>query len=273
MSKEDVERLPIKQSVLKKLFAYSGNLCAMPNCENALVTKKGTMIGKIAHIHAAKPGGARFDKSMTDENRRDISNLFIVCGNCHDEIDDKDNEADFPPELLRKIKAEHEEIFLKAEEKFVSRYSDSTRSVEPRFPSSLHALADAFKVPELADAEDEIAGVRAFIEKLVETPFPERDFALQLAQRMYRKNVEELPAEDVVSAFNMTPNDLKEAMRVLEHHGLADIDDKWGDGRYVVEFWPRDPDGNPWFELIQFCEIKEIDPKETIRDLDFGIYD
>ena len=62
-------------------------------------------------------------------------------------------------------------------------------------------------------------------------------------------------------------------MQVLEHHGLADIDDKWGDGRYVVEFWPRDPDGNPWFELIQFCEIKEIDPKETIRDLDFGIYD
>lgn len=52
MTKTEVERLPMKQSVLKKLFAYSGNLCAMPDCNNALVSKKGTMIGKIAHIQS-----------------------------------------------------------------------------------------------------------------------------------------------------------------------------------------------------------------------------
>jgi hypothetical protein len=41
---------------------------------------------------------------MTDEERRDISNLFIVCGKHHDIIDDKNNEKGYPAGLLRKYK-------------------------------------------------------------------------------------------------------------------------------------------------------------------------
>lgn len=273
MTKAEVERLPMKQSVLKKLFAYSGNLCAMPDCNNALVSKKGTMIGKVAHIHAAKPGGARFDTAMSDEERRAFSNIFIVCGNCHDEIDDKENEGDFPAEMLRKIKEEHESIFVKAERKFISRYSDCTQSNDPKFPTHLQLLADVLDLPELVRAKDELEGIRSFIEKLAETPYSERDFALQIAQRMLRKGVEELPVEDVVSAFEMTPHALKETMRVLEHHQIGDIDDKWGDGTWIVQLWPRDPDGNPWFELIEFCKVQKLDPMEIIRSLDFSVYD
>lgn len=273
MTKTEVERLPITQGVLKKLFAYSGNLCAMPDCNNALVSTKSTLIGKIAHIHAAKPGGARFCKVMSDEERRAFSNLFIVCGNCHDEIDNKDNENDFPADFLRKIKEEHESIFVKAERKFVSKYSDSTQSNAPQFPTHLQALADAICMPELKGAEDEIKGIRLFIENLAETPYSERHFALQIAQRMLRKSVEELPMEDVVSAFDMTKQKLKETMRVLKHHEIGDIDDKWGDGTWTIELWPREPDGNPWFELIEFCKVQKLDPTEIIRSMNFNVYD
>jgi hypothetical protein len=95
MSKKP-QRLPPTPSVIKKLFAYSGNQCAMPNCKETLVDVSGTMLGNIAHICAAEKGGARYDPEMTDKQRRDISNLFIVCGKHHDIIDDKNNENDYP---------------------------------------------------------------------------------------------------------------------------------------------------------------------------------
>lgn len=100
------ERLPIKQSVLKKLYAYSRNACAIPSCQNPLVTSKGKTSGKIAHIHVEKRIGARFKNTMTDEEQRDIAILFLVRVNRHDEIDDKGNENDFPAEMLRKIKGD-----------------------------------------------------------------------------------------------------------------------------------------------------------------------
>ena len=62
-------------------------------------------------------------------------------------------------------------------------------------------------------------------------------------------------------------------MTVLEHHEIGDVDDKWEDGSWAVNLWDREPDGNPWFELIEFCKAKDIDPKKIIRDLDFSIYD
>jgi hypothetical protein len=98
------QRLPPTPSVIKKLFAYSGNQCAMPDCTEMLVDPSGTLLGKIAHICAAEPGGCRYDASMTDEERRGVENLFIVCGKHHDLIDDKNNVKNYPADLLRKYK-------------------------------------------------------------------------------------------------------------------------------------------------------------------------
>jgi hypothetical protein len=55
-------RLSPTPSVIKKLFAYTGNQCAMPDCQETLVDVSGTMLGKIAHICAAEPGGPRYDR-------------------------------------------------------------------------------------------------------------------------------------------------------------------------------------------------------------------
>lgn len=112
---ETPKRLQPLPSTTKHLFARSGNMCAMPTCENLLFKKSGAFVGKIAHIKAASMGGPRFDPSMSNEQRRDFANLLLVCGNCHDEIDDKHLVKNFSVQKLVGIKKNHEAKFEEPE--------------------------------------------------------------------------------------------------------------------------------------------------------------
>ncbi|MCP3441043.1 hypothetical protein [Bradyrhizobium sp. CCGUVB14] len=89
------------------------------------------MLGKIAHICAAEPGGARYETTMTDEDRRAEANLFIICSKHHDIIDDKKNEPGWPPDLLRQHKRDHENRFKKAERQLIDQFVDSTQIAQP----------------------------------------------------------------------------------------------------------------------------------------------
>jgi hypothetical protein len=202
MSKKP-QRLPLAPSTIKKLFAYSGNQCAIPNCTETLVDVSGTMLGKIAHICAAEKGGPRYDPKMSDEQRRDISNLFIVCGKHHDIIDDKNNEKDYPADLLGKYKATHEGRFKKAERQLLKQFVDTTQIAQPTYPKHLRALAKATGDRKLADHKEEIRGIHYFIDKLKEFPLQEREFALKLAERMRRRRKDLLPVDDVMGAFKL----------------------------------------------------------------------
>lgn len=98
-----------KTSHLKKLFALSGNNCAMPNCSRSLVSKDGnTVIGKICHIEAASELGPRWNIDMTEDERRDFKNLILMCSEHHDEIDDKANIKKYTTSVLKTMKEDHE---------------------------------------------------------------------------------------------------------------------------------------------------------------------
>jgi DNA-binding transcriptional ArsR family regulator len=216
-------RLSPTPSVVKKLFAYSGNQCAIPDCKETLVDVSGTMLGKVAHICAAEPGGPRYDPNMSAEEARGIENLFIVCGKHHDIIDDKNNEQDYPVDLLRKYKKQHENRFKKAERQLIKQFTDTTQLSQPTYPVHLKALARALDIPSIEGAENEIRGIRAFIDRLKELPLDEREFALKLAERMRRRNRDELTVDDVMGAFNVSANALRRHMQILEEHGLGHI--------------------------------------------------
>jgi hypothetical protein len=173
------QRLSPLPSVIKKLFAYTGNQCAMPNCDGPLVDKSGTMLGKIAHICAAEKGGARYDASMTDEERRGIDNLFIICGRHHDVIDDKNNLKTYPAASLRKYKKAHEDRFKKAESQLLTQFVDSTQINQPTYPKHLRALAKAVKDDAMENHRDEINGIREFIDNVKELPLTEREFCIE----------------------------------------------------------------------------------------------
>jgi hypothetical protein len=70
---------------------------------------KFLFVGVAAHICAAAEGGPRFDPRMTPEERRSASNGLFLCGSCSILID-KNSGLDFPADLLRRWKEEHEKF-------------------------------------------------------------------------------------------------------------------------------------------------------------------
>lgn len=274
MPTEEVKRLHPTESTIKKLFAYSGNQCAMPDCLTPLVDKTGAMLGKIAHIHGAEKGAARFDKNMTNEQRRAFDNLFLVCGVCHDIIDYKDNVDTYTPDKLKKIKKTHEDRFRRAERALLQKYTDTTQIVQPTYPTTLQKLADCYDMPQLANDSDELEGIRDFINRLKELPLQEREFALSVAERMRRQKEEKLPVDDVAGAFQISQGKLKKHMDLLRHHGLGDIDEGHNPGEYFVSLGTRKPwDVNPWIEILDFCERMNLNTDSFIHDLNFAQYD
>jgi len=105
-------RRNLPDPLVKKLFALSGNKCAMPNCGARLVyTEIDAVRGIICHIEAASRLGPRYNAQQSDEDRYDYSNLIILCPNCHADIDK--NPLKYTVDYLQSIKQQHESKFEK----------------------------------------------------------------------------------------------------------------------------------------------------------------
>ena len=100
-----MSRLPLKPSVIKRLFALSKNECAYPDCKERIVNEHGTVIGEICHIEAAEKEGERYNESSNDEHRRSFENLILMCSNHHKKTN---NVNEYTTEKLLKFKLEHE---------------------------------------------------------------------------------------------------------------------------------------------------------------------
>lgn len=62
----------------------------------------------LAHIIAADPDGPRGDAELSHQLADDFENLMLMCDPHHREIDDPATWRDYPPELLREMKRDHE---------------------------------------------------------------------------------------------------------------------------------------------------------------------
>lgn len=90
-------------SVKKVIAERAGHHCSRPECRRPTIgphsdPTKSTSTGVVAHIRAAKPGGPRFDRNQTHEDRKSIGNAIWLCHGCSDLVDK--NEDKYPPELL-----------------------------------------------------------------------------------------------------------------------------------------------------------------------------
>ncbi len=99
-----------RPSHVRRLDILSGNLCSFPGCDRKLVARDGeTIVSKICHIEAASDKGPRFNDKMNDDERRHFNNLVLMCDECHNIIDNKDNEAKYPVKTLQQWKKDHHE--------------------------------------------------------------------------------------------------------------------------------------------------------------------
>lgn len=102
-----------KPSTVRRLDTLSGNECAHPNCSKRLIAEDGvSIISKICHIAAASEEGPRYDKDMTDDDRRGYDNLILLCDEHHVIIDNKLNEKTYTTILLKTWKNDHEKKIL-----------------------------------------------------------------------------------------------------------------------------------------------------------------
>lgn len=97
----------IKQTLAKR----AGQVCSNPECRRPTSgphsdETKAINLGEAAHIRAARPGQARYDASMTDEQRADITNGIWLCKECARRIDV--DEARYAVSLLVGWKNVHE---------------------------------------------------------------------------------------------------------------------------------------------------------------------
>jgi len=99
------------KETIRILSERAGLRCSGPFCGRSTTgpnskEDKATRTGEAAHIRAAREGKARFDKSMTDEQRADISNAIWLCAHCHKMVDD--DELEYPAWKLEDWKIYHE---------------------------------------------------------------------------------------------------------------------------------------------------------------------
>ncbi len=99
----------------ERLAFRASLICSNPSCSTLTVgpaDAQGPLalkLGEAAHIRAARPGQARYEKNMTDEERAHSDNGIWLCANCHTMID-KNQGGEFTVELLLEWKSKHEQI-------------------------------------------------------------------------------------------------------------------------------------------------------------------
>ena len=93
------------------LASRAAQRCSNPSCGATTSgpssqRNKAINVGEAAHIYGATLGSARYDPSMTPNQRADITNAIWLCRNCHGLIDR--DERKFPAGLLFEWQNAHE---------------------------------------------------------------------------------------------------------------------------------------------------------------------
>ena len=102
--------MAITVSDLRALFARSGNRCAFPGCQEALVADDNLFIGQICHIEAASPDGPRYNSIQPMDERHGYKNLLLLCYPHHRRIDSEPQT--YSVDWLKATKEAHESLFV-----------------------------------------------------------------------------------------------------------------------------------------------------------------
>ena len=101
----------VTKSVREKVADIVGFRCSNPQCQKltsgpAIDTTRAINIGEAAHITAASPGGPRYDRTLSPDQRSSINNAIWLCGACATMID-RDTER-FTVKVLREFREQAE---------------------------------------------------------------------------------------------------------------------------------------------------------------------
>ncbi len=279
------KRLTPRPEVLRELYLLSGNQCAMTGCNNVIIDDKGTVIGQVCHIEAAMPNGPRFNEKQTNDQRRALSNLVLICANHHLQIDSKKHEADWPLPRVKRLKAEHEAKFKaipgSLEQRFNSQFKDSTDALDPTDPGEFRKLEKLLPECKVYDEEESKRAeqIKEFLERAGRVPQTEREFMLGVIKRAIKLDASNdgevsVHVDDIISALSVSQYKLKQLGAALERLGVGDVTDVGtprGDEWHARVWNPSD--FLTWFDLSAFCDKSGNSLDEFVIHLKFGLLD
>lgn len=106
------ERKGLTPAMLAALWTVSNGRCYAPGCPHPVVfeVRPGEFKknAQVAHVYGVRPNAPRYRHDLPAEKRDSFENLLLLCLAHHEEVDSKDGEKRYPPELLRQWKEQHE---------------------------------------------------------------------------------------------------------------------------------------------------------------------
>ena len=143
-----------KKSVIEKLKNRVSLRCSNPDCRvptsapSTASSSSTNSIGVAAHICAAAPGGPRYDKKMTPNERTAIENAVWLCTNCSTLIDRDENK--YAVIVLAKWKQDAENLAVSelgrrlpnnkdVVDTFVSAFTGNSKTYIPSAIGNVHA--------------------------------------------------------------------------------------------------------------------------------------
>lgn len=276
-------KAPTSQT-LRQLYVLSGNLCAKPACNTVLINANGTLVGEVCHIKAEKPGGARFDPRLKEDERRAPENLILLCNVCHKLIDSEPEK--YTVAILRKWKRDREERFEAAGDTLRQRYleeiKDETEAAGYTAPKTLAAFIKYLEDEKYSHQIDKNTPtiVSEYVERLRHISLPDRNLmraivekALILGgQRMNEYGVSVHPDDlktITISGGRLSDYRIRKLGKTLERNGLGYLD---ADEEPTLSISAPDEEVD-WSLLKAFLEFRSKDLRDLICDLKFGLLD
>ncbi|MBX7135802.1 MAG: hypothetical protein K1X67_24305 [Fimbriimonadaceae bacterium] len=265
------KRLAPTRDTLRELYLKSGNRCAFPGCKKSLFNIKGVFVGQICHIEAAEPGGERFNKKQTNEQRRAPANLVLMCYDHHVETDDVDK---FPVSAMVRIKTDHEKKFSDVVGTMLMTVTDHTTLTTALVPNNLTTINAVLKWGN-SDEElgESLAELSKLIDKISKVPIPSRALFSILVKRGEKGRFGadlECSIAEIKQATNLSNNDLRECFSILDNTGLTFDNDVNDFGVQMVGIAEAKSGWPVWSDLKKFCKKKDLDISLMIEGLDFS---
>jgi hypothetical protein len=277
-------RVPPSAKVLRQLYVLSGNLCAKPQCNSVLVNANGTFVGEVCHIKAERPNGARYDKTLSEEQRRAAENLILLCSTCHTLVDSEPKK--FTVGLLTKWKREREARFQEVgdtlRQSYIKNIRDEADYIDLSVPLTLNAFTGYLDEQNIIHNIDETTPkeIAEYVDQLKHVSMPDRLLIVTIIEKAIAMG----GGREYEHGIAIHPDDLKTI--IIDNSRLSDYRiGKLGKTLERNHLGYLDADEEPslslkvpcsglgWSELKEFLESSDRSLKDLLCDLKFGLLD
>lgn len=290
--KEKVKRLPPKLTTLRKLYYLSGNNCAYEwggfKCGNMLFNfRDGSFIGEICHIEAASEKGERFNINMTNETRRHVDNLILLCRNCHSLTN---NVEIYTVEVLKEMKHTHEARFKATEivQKMGAAFKDLSKEKKLIEAKNLNRFYDIVSGPDwrnIIDLEESSSILTDMFNNMMKE-FSRLSVDSKAFAAICLEHAKYIDGKD--EQFGVYPDVMQSNVRDWERSAksmfeeliskdLMDLRSDLDGKDILVFYWPRDKaSGNElydiWGDITKYCKKESLDLNRFLLDVDFSSF-